>query len=110
MSYDLHITKAENWWQSEENPIKREEIMSLLSSEINFSIKSQMVIRNPLNGDEICIPGEYIVWQKDGEELWFRYTGNRIIGQGHCDEDIENLKHIAGILNAKVQGDEGEIY
>ncbi|MHC1682209.1 MAG: hypothetical protein AB6733_04585 [Clostridiaceae bacterium] len=110
MSYDLHITKAENWWESDKRPITKEEILSLVNSEIGFRLENEVEIRNPISGEEIFILGEFIVWEKEGNELLFDYTEGRITGGAHCNEDIEKLKYIAERLNAKVQGDDGEIY
>lgn len=109
MGYNIYITKANNYWESDENPIVKEEILDLVEKKPEFKLKDGMTAHNPLTGEEIYFPGQFIVCGKDGEEISMQYTGKKIIG-GHFQEEIKVLKEIAEFLNANVQGDEGEFY
>lgn len=109
MGYNIHITKANNYWESDKNPIAKEEILDLVEKNPKFKLKDGMTAHNPLTGEKICFPGKFIVCEKDGEEVCMQYTDKKIIG-GHFPEEIDVLKEIAEFLNAKVQGDEGEFY
>ncbi|MBD0382598.1 hypothetical protein [Paenibacillus sedimenti] len=80
MSYDIHITKADHWVDSEKNPITEEELERV--SDLFHTYKG--------------IP--------------FFYQQGRITVCGADERVIGLLIDIANRLDARVQGDEGEYY
>jgi hypothetical protein len=69
------------------------------------------------NGDRIRVESQGLsVWTQysgnglNGNYAWFDYSQGKIVCKNPDDEIINKMLDIADRLNAKVQGDEGEIY
>lgn len=69
------------------------------------------------SGDQIRIESDGLaVWTKysgndlDGNFAWFDYSNGNFVCKNPDDEIIKKMLDIAQRLNAKVQGDEGELY
>jgi hypothetical protein len=77
MSYDLHITKAEHWISSEQNPITKDDVLKIVD------------ILNTYKG----IP--------------FMFQDGRITLCGANETVIGLMITIANRIGARVQGDEG---
>lgn len=80
MPYDVHITKAEHWFLSEQNPITENDLEKV--SELFDTYK----------------------------DIPFIYQKGRITLSRADDEVIDIMIEIATRIDAKVQGDEGEFY
>ncbi|KRE92128.1 hypothetical protein ASG89_33750 [Paenibacillus sp. Soil766] len=80
MSYDLHITKAEHWISSEQNPITKDDVIKIVD------------ILNTYKG------------------IAFMFLDGRITLCGANESVIGLMITIANRIGARVQGDEGEYY
>ncbi|NQX48604.1 hypothetical protein HQN87_25050 [Paenibacillus tritici] len=87
MSYDIHITRADHWTESTESPISLDELKVLFSAKNDFEYSNTFSISGPI---QISINGDFFIWK--------------------VDDVMDKMKEIAKELNAKVQGDEGELY
>jgi hypothetical protein len=58
----------------------------------------------------MSIEGDFFIWTTDDLEVPFLYKKGRIVVSRADDEVILKMKEIASDINAKVQGDEGELY
>ncbi len=99
MGYDLYITRARHWTDSEANPITAAEWCALVKSDDELTITG--------------IQGEYFaVWDGESqfEEPWLDWQDGRIFTKNPDEPLIEKMVAIAKVLNATVQGDDGEIY
>lgn len=103
MGYTLHISR------DHEDPILFEEVEKIVKEDPGFRIEDKMEAQSP-SGDTITIMGTFIIWEKDGEEMYLSFRRGRINTNYTNDEDIERLKHLAVKLNARVTGDDGEEY
>lgn len=92
MGYDFHITRRDNWYD-EGADISSDEWLKYVGSDPELSIDES-------NGNYFAI------WNED----WLDWRRGEIFTKNPRRNLIEKLIQIANRLNAKVQGDEGEIY
>jgi hypothetical protein len=99
MGYDVHITRAANWVESESNPIRFEEWLAVVASDPELK-------QDDLNG-----PHDFLWVAKDGQVLsplwWWR---GRIYTKNPDRATIGKMLEIAARFGAIVQGDEDEVY
>jgi hypothetical protein len=93
MAYDFHITRAVDWADSMQNPISADEWLSFVESDDESSLFKE-------NGDY------FAVWKND--VAWFDWNGGESYTKNPDKLTISKMLQIAGKLNAKVQGVEGE--
>ncbi len=93
MGYDLHITRAESWEKSAEQPIALQELISLAQQDPHLHV--------------------WVSWSGHTEgkrEAWFYYHDGLIGIKNPDEQTIAKTIEIAKKLNAHVQGDSGESY
>jgi hypothetical protein len=117
MSYDIHITRQENWFEEDNTKkISLKEWTELLSNDSEMRLDN-FAEATTTNGETIRIESEGLcVWTKysgnglDGNFAWFNYSQGNISVKNPDKEIINKMVDLAVRLNAKVQGDDGEIY
>ena len=113
MSYDIHITKANNWVESNKNPISLNEWHSYIEKDKSLTLEPESVAINPVTKEEIRMknPG-LAIWKnpKNGKEYGFDYRNGKISFRYTDEEAIKKAKEIASHFGAVVQGDEEEKY
>jgi hypothetical protein len=92
VGYDLHITRRDNWFDAGDD-ISADEWLKYVESDPDLSIDES-------NGKYFAI------WKED----WLDWSRGEIYTKDPRRNLIEKMIQIANRLNAKVQGDEGEIY
>ncbi len=116
MGYDVHITRAEHWTESDSTPIALDEWLSYVSSD------HEMRLDNFAEAD--VGGGEVLRYENEGLAVWTAYSGHDVNGnmawmnyrRGNVtvknpdDEILRKMRRIASALGAKVMGDEGELY
>jgi hypothetical protein len=98
MGYELHITKKEDW--SEDGlDITTDEWINIVKNDPELSIDNK-------NGSYFAI------WKPAGidAEYWLDWFEGNICSKYPEPALIQKMIEIAKLLNAKVQGDDGEIY
>jgi len=116
MGYDIHITRADHWTESESNPISFEEWLDFVADDPEMRLDNHAEV--DLGNDEILScerPGltvwiDYSAHGCDGNMAWFDYHAGEIIVKNPDDEILGKMRRIAAVLGARVQGDEGEFY
>ena len=100
MGYDLHITRADQWSENEGQEISHEEWLKYVGSDPELKSDPQ----NPDN--------DFFVWTGDPEyqEHLLQWSSGNISSKYPVKPLVDKMIQIAGRLNAKVQGDDGEIY
>lgn len=93
MAYTIHITKKKNW-TDEEPKISQKEWDTLKA---NGTLES--VSDKSMNA-----------WDARRGDVYFSFYSGDIVCNPRKEKDIEKIKEVASLLNAKVQGDDGEIY
>ncbi len=101
MGYDLHITRAEFWAQNEGKEISNDEWLRLVEQDPELDIDAQ-------NGPH------FAAWRKasdkDGWSKWFDWSEGNVYTKNPDKAVLEKLLQLAERLDAKVQGDDGELY
>ncbi len=117
MGYEVHITRKDTWFDN--NPGK----------EITMAEWKEIVANDPdmrldnyaeattTSGDTISVVSEGLsVWTKysgngvDSNYAWFSHSHGCIVVKNPDDEIMRKMFAIANTCNAKLQGDEGEVY
>ncbi len=117
MGYNLYITRQENWFDENDNKIiSIEEWKEYWKGDIEMRLDNFIITKTNHEED--------IKLEMDGVAVWTRYSKNGIngnyawifYGDGNIEcknpdeEIIGKLIDIASEFNAKVQGDECEVY
>lgn len=100
MGYDVHITRAESWLDSDTQPILLEEWLAYVRSDPGMH----------LDGGAGA-PAVWTASQDDGErQVRFHFEHGRITVKSPDAEILCQMSLIAIHFRARVQGDEGEDY
>jgi hypothetical protein len=114
MGYDVHITRAEHWTESESTPITIDEWLGYLAGDTEMRLD---------NIAEAEVEGSTLRYENDGLAVWTAYGGHGLKGymawfdfyrgevvvKNPDDEILGKMRRIASALKAKVMGDEGEL-
>ncbi|MCF3110899.1 hypothetical protein LL912_19090 [Niabella sp. CC-SYL272] len=116
MGYELHITRKEHW--VDEDPalnISLKEWTELVNNDPEMRMDHAATATT--SDDTITAYAEGLsVWtaySRDGimgNHAWFAYHGGNICVKNPDAEMIHKMQSIATLLDAKVMGDDGELY
>jgi len=114
MGYDLHITRKSEWFDEDGEEITLDEWCDFVKSSSDMRLDGFAEIETP-NGTLRVESDGLSVWtgysgQTDGNMAWFDFTEGNIKVKSPDDEIIKKMYQIAVTLNAKVQGEECEVY
>jgi hypothetical protein len=117
MGYELHITRQNDWLdENDSQKISLEEWKALLANDSEMRLDG-FAEATTTAGVTLRIEEEGIaVWTKyskdglDGNHAWFHFSKGNIEVKNPDDEIVAKMIDIAGKLQAKVQGDDGEFY
>jgi hypothetical protein len=99
VGYDLHITRADYWAENEGATITRDEWIALATSDRDL-------FPMPENGDAFFAVGE-----RDDPHAWFDwFDGDIFTTNPDRGQTLTKMLDLAERLNARVQGDDGELY
>lgn len=98
MGYDLHITRRKSWTDKGDD-ISFAEFVQLVRRDTEF--------RYPGENGEDCAD-----WRspKSGYESWLCWSDGDIYTKNPDPEFIDKMVAVSRMLNAVVQGDDGEVY
>ncbi len=115
MGYDLHITRADKWSNSEAAPISLDEWAAYVAADSEMRMDG--FAETEVNGGILRVDSAGLaVWVaysangKHGNMAWFDFWRGRIVVKNPDDEIIGKMKRIAAHFQAAVLGDEGESY
>lgn len=115
MGYDIHITRKSEWFDEEGDEISLEEWSEFVNSSPDMRLDGFAEAETP--GGTLRVESEGLsVWTgysghgKDGNMAWFDYFEGNIKVKNPDEEILRKMYQIAQILNAKVQGEECEVY
>ncbi|MBO3737544.1 hypothetical protein [Actinoplanes flavus] len=98
MGYEFHITRAENWFESEIDPISRRDWEELADStpELRFT--------GYVDWSDI---GPQRIYEPHGDATSFTWRGGKVDIKGVYSGDTERLAHrLAEALGGRIQGDD----
>jgi alpha-amylase/alpha-mannosidase (GH57 family) len=109
MSYTLHITRKKDWTDSQPI-IEEKEWLRVVAEDKELKMSGE----NTVSFKDVDKPIPLVLWTDPNAERvrvvgMYLYHGDIHINHGE-KSIFEKLKQIAQKLNAKVQGDEGEVY
>ena len=116
MGYSLHITRAEEWFESEHAPITLDEWLDCVRDD--RELRLEQTARTALSGGEVLemdLPGlaVWTAWSRHDESnamVYFWHSEGCVDSRGVDDEVVGKLYQIAQRLGARVFGDDGEEY
>ena len=116
MGYDVHITRATRWSDSNDSPITMEEWLEYVRQDPEMRLDGPPEVTTP-DGYILRMESEGLgVWtghsgyERDGNVAWLHYYKGRISVKNPDDETLKKMKSVAETLAANVIGDEGETY
>ena len=113
MGYDLHITRKEDWSDEDsDRNISLAEWLEYINKDTELKISEDYQIKNPQKSDETIPAPGFCDWlnHPQKEEYWFLYNQGNIETKNPDEHAIIKMLSIANNFNAKVQGDDGEVY
>ena len=114
MGYELHITRRTQWHDDEQasTDISLEEWLSYIDKDKELEMSDNYWTKVPGNDSESQVSPGYCEWTRHpaGDQLGFHYSYGSISAKNPDDATIGKMVAISKILNARVQGDNGEVY
>lgn len=105
MGYDLHITRAEEFFNTKGNEIPLEEWLGYVKRDPTLTLQREGPFPDMVlwSGDQVCGRSEY-------PDAWLQWLDGYIYTKNPDLPLIRKMVLIARDLNAKVQGDDLEVY
>jgi hypothetical protein len=98
MGYTFHMTRAANWFDSENFPIGRDEWEQLADG------ASELVLDGHVRWRDI---GPQPIYGLPGESVGFSWRHGRVVIEGYFSDRAEEVANrLAALLGARVQGDD----
>jgi hypothetical protein len=116
VGYEVHITRAEDWSDSEKWPVPLEEWLAYVAHDPDMRLDGAAESTTP-DGATLRYENEGLsVWTAysrhglNGNMAWFDYREGRVVVKNPDDEILGKMVEIARDLDANVQGDDLERY
>lgn len=116
MAYDVHITRKDDWSDTEGPAITREEWLAYIESDKDMLLEREAIVEND-QGEAYSVKNEtlaaWTAWsgREEGRvEAWMWHSAGNVMAKDPDREVICKMFLIADALGAKVQGDNGEVY
>lgn len=116
MGYDLHITRGDHWLDAEAHPITLEEWLAYVEQDPEMRLDGfaeAAVSRGQVLRTESPGLAVWVRWSQrgiDGGQAWFDHRKGCVVVKSPDDEIIQKMTSIAGTLQARIIGDDGETY
>ena len=106
MAYDLHVVRSLEWTQAAETPVTKAEVDTLIEHDPELAWSSSDFVQ--MKNEAGFVTTYYMILYKGTPCFW--WYRNQILCSGPNDAQVFKLVRIAATLNARVVGDDGEIY
>ena len=115
MGYDMHITRNVYWFEAEQssNDISSDEWLSYIHSDgSELELVNTHGLKVAQEEAKLQEPPGFCEWtaHPQNERPWFDYSHGDISTKNPDEPTIIKMISMAKELNAKVQGDDGEVY
>lgn len=104
MGYNLHITRAETWLDSELHPISHDEWNSIATRDASLRPNGSVSFEN-----EDGVFTEAVLYSFAEDFSIYFYEG-RLVAKNPTDAGVKKMFQLAALLDAVVLGDDGEQY
>ncbi len=101
MGWEIHITRAEHWAESDQHPIAVDEWLAPVESD------PELVIDPRDNGPYFAL---WLPHRLGHDHPWFDWFQGSICAKHPDRETLGKALEIARHFGARVQGDDGELY
>ncbi|HZH30477.1 MAG TPA: hypothetical protein VEY11_06915 [Pyrinomonadaceae bacterium] len=106
MGYDLYITRAPSWLETEEYPISESEWKVVVAADPSLSVSEDFWFERSKGESVERIKA--VIWDGHPERVPFWFYDGAISAKNPDDETIEKMVEIAEKLRAHVLGEEDE--
>jgi hypothetical protein len=114
MGYDLHITRRTDWSDDGQQSvdISINEWLAYVEQDKELELSDEYWVKVPGSQTESHVSPGYCKWTKhpNGFEAYFAFSDGSISEKNPDDFTIKKMYLMSKILNAYLQGDDGEIY
>jgi hypothetical protein len=101
MGWEIHITRADDWAESDQQPITTDEWLTLIDSD------PELVIDPRGNGPYFAL---WLAHRVGNDHPWFDWSAGQIDTKSPDRPTLGKALEIAQHFGARVQGDDGESY
>ena len=116
MGYEVHITRKDMWFEEHGPEISLDEWKQYVANDPEMRLDGYAEATTP-DGSVLRVESPGLsVWvaysghDKNKNMAWFDHFENRITVKNPDEEILIKMHKVALALDAKVQGDEGEVY
>jgi hypothetical protein len=115
MGYEVHITKKDMHFDEDGEDITLESWKEYVEHDEEMRLDGFAEARTPsgilrVEDDSLAVWTGWSKHEVDGGMAWIHHSNGCITTKNPDDEMLKKFYHIAQYFEAKVQGDEGEIY
>ncbi|MER7568950.1 hypothetical protein ABTZ93_39390 [Streptomyces sp. NPDC097941] len=121
MGYDVHITRRAPWWDESGEPITTEEWAAVVAADPELEMVQVALAFPPGEGRVLEYRNEWLAQMVthpdldkhpdlDAHGAWLNWQNGWIVVKHPDDTLLKKMREIAGVLGARVQGDDGEYY
>jgi len=104
MGYNLHITRAKDWIDSQLKPISQEEWSAIAKRDFSLRPNGSVSFEND---DGVLVEA---VLYSFAENFSIYFYEGRLVAKNPTDAGVKKMVQLATLLNAVVLGDDGEQY
>lgn len=113
MGYDVHITRSDDWAESEAHPIAMDAWLGYIETDPEMRLNGYAEAATPegtlrYGNEGLAVWTAYSGHDVDGNRAWFDYRNGRIVVKNPDEEILNKMRAVAAALEAKVIADEGE--
>lgn len=101
LGWEIHITRADDWTDSQQYPITVDEWLALVKSD------PELIIDPRDNGPYFAL---WLSHHRYGDHPWFDWFSGSINTKNPDRKTMGKAIEIARYFDARVQGDDGEVY
>jgi hypothetical protein len=101
MGYDVHVTRANDWFDSETHPITADEWLGYVRADPELAIDPRD------NGPHFAL---WLAHRVGDDHAWFDWSEGRISTKNPDPATLRKAVQIARHFGARVLGDDGEEY
>lgn len=112
MGYDLYITRAEDWYNNQGRELTEAAWKTVIEADPEMRMIGFAEATTP-SGETLRYVNSLLAeWSghPEHEIVWFDFRQGNVVVKNPDELTLAKMQEVAGKLNARVQGDEGEFY
>ncbi len=116
MGYDVHITRKDDWSDTNGPAIAREEWLEFVNGDKSMRLEREALVSND-RGEAFSVQDETLAVWKDWSgrvegksEAWMWHGAGNVMAKNPDAAILGKMFLIADSMGAKLQGDGGEVY